>query len=241
MKIIESITTVSISVNEITHKFREQIQKCTKKISFILQNCQRRYKSSQKQRECTHNWSKFIRWLMTSLYTEAEIIESIITVSISINEMMHKFRECTHNWSKFIRWLMTLLCTETEIIESIMTADILIDEITHKFREQIQKCTRKNRSVQKRNFYFFYLNANYSLFDFIVYTTTYLRHHTEAQTKSECHWQLQRLDVCRYWDCRDKEKLSYISSQDNEIFSIAVYALSFLFCCCWQAVLSHKD
>ena len=199
MKIIESITTVSISVNEITHKFREQIQKCTRKISFILQNCQRRYKSSQKQRECTHNWSKFIRWLMTSLYTEAEIIESITTVSI------------------------------------------LIDEITHKFREQIQKCTRKNRSVQKRNFYFFYLNANYSLFDFIVYTTTYLRHHTEAQTKSECHWQLQRLDVCRYWDCRDKEKLSYISSQDNEISDIAAYALSLLLCCCWQAVLSHKD
>ena len=43
--------TVSILINEMTHKFREQIQKCTREISFVLQNCQRRYKSSQKWRE----------------------------------------------------------------------------------------------------------------------------------------------------------------------------------------------
>ena len=131
MKIIKSITTVSISVNEMTHKFREQIQKCTREISFILQNCQRRYKSSQKQKECTHNWSKFIRWLITSLYTEVKIIESIMTVSISV------------------------------------------DKITHKFREWIQKCTRKK-------FLFFYLNTNYSLFNFIVHIITCFRHYAET-------------------------------------------------------------
>ena len=75
---------------------------------------------------------------------------------------------------------MTSLYIKVKIIESITTADISVDEIMCKFRKQIQKCMRKK-------ILFFYLNANYSLFDFIICTTTCLRHYTETQTKSECY------------------------------------------------------
>ena len=67
---------------------------------------------------------------------------------------------------------MTSLYIKVEIIESITIADISVNKITYKFKEQIQKCTREK-------FLFFYLNTNYSLFNFIVCITTCLRHYTE--------------------------------------------------------------
>ena len=177
--------------------------------------------------------------------------ESVLITEVSLSDdwwlhfiQKQKLLKISQQWVyQLMRWctnLESVLITEVSSLDDWWLCFIQKQRLLKVSQQQIYQLMRwhtnlesRFKSVQERNFYFFYLNTNYSLFSFIVHMITYSEHHAETQMKFECHQQLWRLSVCECWDCRDKEKLSYILSQDNEISDIAVYVLNFLLCCCW--------